>query len=181
MIVLVGASASGKTEIAKALGTLFHIKKVVTHTTRAPRVNETNHIDYHFVSKEEFLQLKEENAFVETTCYNGNFYGTSKKEVAKDKVVVIDPQGLKSFLALNDPSIITFLLSCDESVRKARMESRKDDPAAIASRLENDRKAFAKENVAKTDFEIDTSIDGVTLLAEKVFELYQQEYKRRLG
>ena len=179
MIVLVGASASGKTEIAKELGRLFGIKKAVTHTTRSPRLGETNHVDYHFVSKEEFLSLKAKDAFVETTEYNGNYYGCSKAEIDVDKVVIVDPSGLRSFLALNDPSVISFLFSCDESVREERMRGRKDDPKAIASRIENDRVSFNKETMAKTDFEIDTSLRNIKDLTEEVYRLYQKTYKER--
>ena len=75
MIVITGASATGKTETARVLSTLFNIKKVVTHTTRPMRKGETDGVDYHFVSKEEFLKLKDEDYFVETTTYNNNYYG----------------------------------------------------------------------------------------------------------
>ncbi|MBQ2494305.1 MAG: guanylate kinase, partial [Bacilli bacterium] len=71
MILLIGASASGKTEIAKALFRLHGIKKAVTHTSRPIRPSETPDVDYHFVTEEKFLRLKEEGEFVETTDYNG--------------------------------------------------------------------------------------------------------------
>ena len=67
MILLVGASASGKTEIAKYLRTRYGMVKAITHTTRAMRVGERQDVDYHFVSKDEFLRLKGEAAFVERT------------------------------------------------------------------------------------------------------------------
>ena len=110
MILLTGPSASGKTEIAKVLSKLYGIKKVVTHTTRPMRIGEIQDVDYHFVSKEEFLALQEENYFVETTFYNNNYYGTSKKEIADDKVLVVDPNGKNAFLALNDDKNIFFFI-----------------------------------------------------------------------
>lgn len=58
MIILVGASASGKTEVAKMLGKLFQMRKVITHTTRPMRENEKDGVDYYFVTREEFLNLK---------------------------------------------------------------------------------------------------------------------------
>ena len=54
MILLAGPSASGKTEIAKILMKDFGIRKVVTHTTRPPRIGEKDGVDYHFVTREEF-------------------------------------------------------------------------------------------------------------------------------
>ena len=68
-------------EVAKILESKYNLKKVITHTTRKIRVGEVNHVDYHFVDKDEFLTMKSNNEFVETAIYNDNFYGTSKKEV----------------------------------------------------------------------------------------------------
>ena len=83
MLILVGPSASGKTEIAKLLDIKYHLTKVITHTTREKRINEKDDVDYHFVSKDDFLIMKINNEFVETTTYNNNYYGTSKKEIAE--------------------------------------------------------------------------------------------------
>ena len=54
MIVLTGASASGKTEVAKLLFIKYDIKKVITHTTRPIRLGEKRGVDYHFVDVEKF-------------------------------------------------------------------------------------------------------------------------------
>ena len=80
MLILIGPSASGKTEVAKLLASKYNITKIVTYTTRKPRIHEVNGVDYHFVSVEEFAKLTEQNFFVETTYYNSNYYGTAKKE-----------------------------------------------------------------------------------------------------
>ena len=101
MLILIGPSASGKTEVAKLLALKYGITKIVTYTTRPPRVHEVNGVDYNFVSIEEFARLTEENFFVETTYYNSNYYGTAKKDIQDDKCVILDPNGLKSFLKLN--------------------------------------------------------------------------------
>ncbi|MBQ2070146.1 MAG: guanylate kinase, partial [Bacilli bacterium] len=179
MIVLVGASASGKTEIAKRLGSLYGVKKAVTHTSRFPRVNEVNHVDYHFVGRDEFLKLKEEDAFVETTCYNNNYYGCSKAEIGKDKVVVVDPVGLASFMALGDNSVISFFLTCDEQIRYERMRLRGDSDSSIAQRIDNDRVDFSNPILKKADFSIDTSHKDLDTLAKTVYRLYTEEYEKR--
>ena len=64
MIILVGASASGKTEVAKYLIKNYGFEKVVTFTTRVKRPSEIDKIDYNFVTKDQFLKLKDENFFV---------------------------------------------------------------------------------------------------------------------
>ena len=71
MLVLIGASASGKTEIAKLLTTAFGYKKIVTNTTREKRVNEINGVDYNFLSYDDFLDKKNRNYFIERgICYD---------------------------------------------------------------------------------------------------------------
>ena len=173
MILLAGPSASGKTEIAKILMKDFGIRKVVTHTTRSPRVGEKDGVDYHFVSREDFERLSSAVQFVETTSFNGNLYGSSKKEVADDKVLIVDPIGLKTYLSLNDPRIVSFYFDTSEETRKQRMISRGDSEKAIESRIQNDREAF--RDVPCTTFRIQNETGSLEELAQKVYSLYREE------
>ena len=178
MILLIGASASGKSEIAKALAADYHITKAITHTTRGMRVNERQDIDYHFVDVPTFLAMKENGEFVETTFYNGNYYGCSKKEMAIDKAVVVDPQGLLNFRATGEKSLVAFLLLASKATRYERMKGRGDDEAAILKRLEGDDKVFAIDAIAPCDFVIDTEGKTVSELTKTVYECYLQQLKK---
>ena len=89
MIVITGPSASGKTATCYYLQENYGIKKVITHTTRQMRAGEKNDVDYHFVSEEEFQKMIENDEFVEYVFYNGNHYGTSRKEVRIDKCMAV--------------------------------------------------------------------------------------------
>ena len=162
MIVLVGPSASGKTEAAKLLYSIYGIKKVITHTTRPMRIGEKDDVDYHFVSKEEFLKLKEKNYFIETTLYNGNYYGTSKSEVSDNKVLIVDPNGVKSILSLNDPRIIIFRLNADSTTRFNRMIIRGDSIENIEQRISKDKDVFSEDALSFKSINIDT--EKMTLL-----------------
>lgn len=182
MILLTGASASGKTEVAKMLRKNFGIVKAVTHTTRAPRAGETNGIDYHFVSDRDFLAGFDRGEFVEKTFYNGHYYGCSKKEVAENKCIVVDPHGLRSFLALKDPSVVTFYLEASEATREKRMIHRGDKKEDIEKRLLNDRVDFAPSAIAPTDFHIVTDDKTLEQIAQDVYSKYQSTLKaRKLG
>ncbi len=177
MILFVGASASGKTEIAKYLFSHHGITKAVTHTTRPMRVGERNGIDYHFVTREEFLSLRDQGALVESTEYNGNFYGCSKAECGDDKCIVLDPSGIASFLALGSSRIVTFYLKASDSLREKRMRSRGDDEASIQRRLKNDRVTFDEARLPHIDFVIDCEEKSVAELGDAIYALYRQ----RLG
>ena len=146
MIVLSGASASGKTEVAKMLAKKYGITKVITTTTRPMRVNEVNGKDYFFVSEEEFKKMEKDGRFVETTFYNGNYYGSTKDQIADNKCIVVDPIGLKKYIELGSDRIITFFLESNEETRHRRMLERGDDPLVAEKRIKHDREAFKKEN-----------------------------------
>ena len=173
MIVLAGASASGKTEIAKLLASKYGITKIVTTTTRPKRKGEVDGVDYFFVDAKKFEQMIMEGKFVEYTLFNGNMYGSTKDQIAKDKCVVIDPAGLRSYIALKDNSIVTFYLEADEDTRHQRMLARGDDIDKINSRIAHDREAFKKENIVKVDYVVKNSSDDVLEeVADKIYEIY---------
>lgn len=176
MVVLAGASASGKTEVAKLLAKKYGITKVITTTTRPTRHGEINGQDYFFISKEEFEEKIHRGDFVEYTLYNGYMYGSTKDQIASNKCVVIDPAGLRSYIALNDRNIVTFYLEADEKTRRERMVSRGDEPDKIESRILHDRVAFKKENIAKVDFLIDSSnVHTVEEVCDLIYQLYTQK------
>lgn len=80
LIILTGATASGKTEL-KTMLEQRGIKRIVTATTRNPRAGETPGLDYHFYSRSVFSEHVDNGAFVEWAEYNGNYYGTPKSEL----------------------------------------------------------------------------------------------------
>lgn len=174
MIILVGASASGKTEVAKLLDSKYHMRKVITHTTRSIRINEKQDVDYHFVSEKDFQLLNANNSFVETTTYNGNHYGTSYAEIDDNKVLIVDPNGLKSFLNLHDPRIITFYLISSEKSRLIHMRERGDSETNIEKRLLNDREKFTDDLKTICNFVIDSDSSTLSEMADTIFKLYNK-------
>lgn len=135
MLILLGPSASGKTEAAKIMINRFNISRVVTCTTREKRINEINDFDYHFFTEEEFKKHEKEGYFVETAIYNNHYYGTPKNELAENKFIILEPQGLQSFLDLEICNIVAIYLNTSESVRIARMKERKDKLKDIKKEL----------------------------------------------
>ena len=174
MIVLAGASASGKTEVAKMLAAKYGIVKAITTTTRDMRVGEVNGRDYFFVSKEEFKQMITDNRFVEFTTYNENLYGSTKDQIAMNKCVVVDPAGLKAYIALNNPDIITFFLDSKEETRRQRMHLRGDDEEKIKNRLIHDREAFKADRIPVVNYHIDSETKSVEEVADMIYQIYQE-------
>ena len=126
MLVLIGASASGKTEIAKILIKNYNFKKMVTYTTREIRDGEVNGVDYHFVSLQEFLKKKEKKEFLETAIYNDTYYGSPIKGAGINKVIIVDPKGANSIYKKNIPDTVLIYLETDKLIRRVRMLNRGD-------------------------------------------------------
>ena len=175
MIVLTGASASGKTVTALDLQKRYGLVKAITTTTREKRVGETNGVEYFFVTKEEFQKRLSENKFVEHSLYNGNFYGCGIDQVSDNKIVVLDPNGLHSFLKLKDKNIVSFLLIADEKTRKERMISRGDKLENVAQRIKNDVDDFSLEKIGKVDFVINTENQSIEETGDIIYKLYKEK------
>ena len=83
MIILSSPSGAGKTTLVKLNFKKKNIFISVSHTTRTPRPNEINGIDYFFINKKSFQKLVDENEFLEFAKVFDNYYGTSKKNIIK--------------------------------------------------------------------------------------------------
>lgn len=175
MIILTGASASGKTVTALNLQKRFGLVKAITTTTREMRNGETNGVEYFFVSKEEFEKRLTENKFVEHSLYNSNYYGCGVDQVSDNKIVVLDPNGLHSFLKLKNKNIVSFLLIADEKTREKRMVERGDKKENIAQRLKNDVVDFSLEKIGKVDFVINTQNKSIDEVSEMIYKLYKEK------
>ena len=121
MLVMIGASASGKTEIAKILIKKYGFSKLVTYTTREMRAGEVNGVDYHFISLEEFERKKKKREFLETAQYNDTFYGSPKKGADENKVIIVDPKGANSIFRKKIPKTVFIYLETDQLIRRVRM------------------------------------------------------------
>ena len=89
MVILSSPSGAGKTTITKKIQQKYQSFKIsVSHTTRKPRPNEVNGVDYFFISQDEFQKKIEENDFYEYAKIFDNYYGTSKKTVDLDGDII---------------------------------------------------------------------------------------------
>lgn len=103
IIALVGKTCSGKTSLESRLVELG-FKRVVSYTTRKPRVGEIDGVHYNFVSQAEFESLVAQKRMVEWKRFDDNLYGTAKSCVWGEQwtkggtahVVVLEPVGANS-------------------------------------------------------------------------------------
>ena len=116
MVVLSSPSGVGKTTITKKLQQKYHSFKIsVSHTTRKPRSNEVDGVDYHFISLKKFEELIDKKKFYEYAKIFDNYYGTSKDSVDKtiktnDLIFDIDWQGTKQLSKFKNLRLIRIFL-----------------------------------------------------------------------
>ena len=101
MFILSSPSGAGKTTLVKKISKNKNFSVSVSHTTRLPRPNEENGIDYFFISKNNFKKLIKKGEFIEHAQVFGNYYGSSKKlvinqlKMGKNIIFDIDWQGTR--------------------------------------------------------------------------------------
>ena len=182
MLVLSSPSGAGKTTLSKKIqqsDNSFEIS--VSHTTRKPRPNEVDGLDYHFVSKKNFELLLKQNAFYEHAEIFGNYYGTSKSSINKitqknnNVLFDIDWQGsqqLSKFKQLN--LVKVFILPPNKEELEKRLIARnQDDKDAIKRRM----LAYSKDVVHQKDYDyvlVNDNVDDCFNKLKKIISKHLQ-------
>ena len=131
LVILSSPSGVGKTTLTKKIQQKYQSFKIsVSHTTRTPRSNEIDGVDYHFVSKEKFQELIKQNKFYEYAKIFENFYGTLKKNVDEailknDIIFDIDWQGTKQLSKFKNLKLLKiYLITNNKEELKSRLIKR---------------------------------------------------------
>ena len=144
MVILSSPSGVGKTTITKKIQQKYQSFKIsVSHTTRLPRSNEVDGVDYYFVSKEEFKSLINKKSFYEYAKIFENYYGTLKKNVDKtlsknDIIFDIDWQGTKQLSKFKDLNFVKiFLITNSKDELKNRLIKRNQNTKTEVEKRSN--------------------------------------------
>jgi guanylate kinase len=142
MLCLIGHSASGKTTCERELEKRGW-NRIISYTTRPIRNNEQYDVDYHYISREEFIEKLKNGFFAENTRYRGWFYGIAKSDCIDDAIAVVEPIGFRKLKKNKDLNVVSIFLDTSESVRIERMARRGDDTTEIFRRIFSDQGSFA--------------------------------------
>ena len=135
LMILSSPSGAGKTTLSKKIQEKFNNFKVsISHTTRKPRPNEINGIDYFFVTKDEFNNEIKNKSFYEHAQIFDNYYGTSKKSVdelikkGNDILFDIDWQGTNQLSKFKELKFIKiYLIPPNKKELEKRLLNRNQD------------------------------------------------------
>ena len=143
LFVFAAPSGAGKTTLVHAIVTKHpELRFSISYTTRKPRRNEADGVDYLFVTRREFMRLRDEGEMLEFAEVFDNYYATSRSQVEKhlaDKrnvILEIDWQGARQVRESMPECITIFILppSVEELERRLR-DRRTDAPEVIERRL----------------------------------------------
>ena len=155
LFIISAPSGAGKTTLAKAVLQQFtDMLYSISYTTRKPRAEERDGVDYHFISKQDFKKGIKKGRWAEWAEVYGNYYGTSTEFIEKslssgcDILLDIDVQGTLQILKHYPDSVTIFILPPSVKALRKRLEMRaSDSKAVIEKRLENAGNEMAQKKM----------------------------------
>jgi guanylate kinase len=138
-----GPSGAGKSTIIRAVyAEVRGLGYSISHTSRAPRGQERNGVEYHFVSPQEFEEMIRNKEFAEWAKVYRDFYGTSWNSLRTvldqglDVIMDVDSQGARNIKKQYPAGVLIFILPPSLEVLEARLRARAtDEEAVIQSRI----------------------------------------------
>ncbi|MEJ7749779.1 MAG: guanylate kinase [Candidatus Limnocylindrales bacterium] len=186
LAIISGPSGVGKDTIIDALRRRPHTPEyryVVTCTTRAPRPDEVEGVDYHFVSRAEFLRVRADRGFLEANEVHGNWYGSPRDQVraalaaGRNVILKIDVQGAQVVKEQVSEALLIFVVPPSLTTLFERLRTRATE---TADELELRQRNAAIELARQDDYDYvvvnETGLAERT--AERIDEIIAEERRR---
>ncbi len=184
MIILSSPSGAGKTTLVKLISKNKKYFTSISHTTRTPRLNETDGIDYFFIDRKQFQNLINENEFLEYAKVFDNYYGTQKKSIidkldeGKNVIFDIDWQGTEQIIKrnLNYKLISIFILPPSKKVLHERLSNRDMKDKLI---VEERMKQFDKDILHWINYNYVVINDDLNSCYDKIISILDNELNNK--
>ncbi len=189
LVIISGPSGVGKDTIIDAIQLRRHEPEyhyVVTCTTRAPRPGEVDGVDYHFVTREQFLRLRAARGFLEANEVHGNWYGSPRDQVrealaaGKDAILKIDVQGAQIVKEQVSEALLIFVIPPSLETLFSRLRTRATE---TADELELRQRNAAIELARQDDYDyvVVNETGQVTRTAERIESIIADERRQHAG
>jgi guanylate kinase len=193
LVIISGPSGVGKDTIIDAMrrretetGRQGDRHWVVTVTTRAPREGEIDGVDYHFVSREEFLRIRADRGFLEANEVHGNWYGSPRGQVrealsaGRDAMLKIDVQGAQVVKEQVSEALLIFVIPPSLEALFSRLRARATE---TADELEVRQRNAAIELARQDDYDhvVVNETGQVERTAERIEAIVAQERAEHAG
>ena len=163
LVILSGVSGAGKDTIRKELmKRLNNTTSLPSYTSRNPREDEEEGVQYHFITKEEFEKKIKNNEFYEYNLHHNNYYGTSKvllnDKISSGKIIIkdIEVNGTENLINLlkNDVKIVTIFLKVEKEELRRRLINRGDNLSEEEMNLRLGRLEYEESKIKLYDYVI---------------------------
>lgn len=192
LLVVTGlSSGAGKDAVARAVERQGNFARIITYTTREIRPGEKEGVDYHFVSKEKFLELEKEGFFLETnrlaTEAEGDYYGSPKDEVlqsltqGRNVLLRIDVNGAREVKRQFPEAIVVFIYATIEEMKGRLMARGRDDQKEMEKKLALAEREMAEKEKDFVDYRIHNQDGKLEEAIEEVLRILEEKKKRGLG
>lgn len=152
IIALIGEAGSGKDRIMQEVlaAAPEQFNEIISCTTRPKRQGETEGVNYYYLTGKQFTDKVIAGQMLETSSFNGWYYGTSYDALSNDKpnIGVFNPQGIYSISQRTDIDLTVFRIVCSDKERLIRQLNREDNPniEEIIRRFGTDKNDFQNLN-----------------------------------
>jgi guanylate kinase len=182
LLVLSSPSGGGKTSIAKnLLQARDDLGYSVSATTRPMREGEREGVDYHFLTRSEFLRRRDAGEFLESATYGGNLYGTLRSEIdrlfarGRHAVLDIEIEGARQIRKTFPNSLHVFVLPPSADVLVQRLTGRNTEPSEVVrARITH----AAEELGAVAEYDYAIVNDDLVLAVAQVAAILDAEARR---
>lgn len=189
LIVISGPSGVGKDSVLeemKSRGLPFHF--VITATTRSPRPDEKEGVDYFFLSQDEFARMIDEGELLEYAVVYQDYKGIPKSQVrkalasGKNVIMRIDVQGAETVRKLAEDALMIFLTPQNEEELITRLQNRNtEDNESLKLRIATTRQEYNKIDlfdyiVVNKDEQLSITVDMI----EAIIKAEQQRVHQRV-
>jgi guanylate kinase len=184
LIVISGPSGVGKDSVLQRMkeGNLpFHF--VVTATTREPRPEERDGVDYIFLSSEAFAKMIDEGELLEYAIVYNDYKGIPKEQVrralksGKDVVMRVDVQGAATVRKLSPEAVLIFLTTEDEDELVRRLQKRKtESPEGLKLRIATARQEIKR--IGEFDYVVVNREGELDATVQTILAIIKAEHQR---
>ncbi len=191
LVILSGVAGAGKDTIKKELiKRMENVESLPSYTSRPIREGDIEGGTYHFISREEFEKMIENQEFYEYDVHHNQYYGTSRKllndKIKSGKIIVkdIDVNGTEHLKELleNDTKVVTIFLRVPKEELKHRLENRIDKPSPQEIKLRLNRFDYEESRINMYDYvlrnnDLEKTVQIIMTIIENEIRLEQENNK----
>lgn len=184
LVVVSGPSGVGKSTIVAELARRHpQVVPIVTATTRERRDGEMHGVHYHFLDRDEFVDLRDNGGLLEWAEVHGNLYGTPVDQVrgilaaGRDAILTIDPQGARQVRASVPDALLVFVKPPSMEDLARRLVGRGSESAESLERRRRDAERWMADT-REYDHVVVNETGHPEEAAELIWEIIQAEARR---